>query len=378
MEEPEILTSSRVSIGGRATPPDPALSRKSSGRSQSVHSLRLVDVNPRSPSRSRHSSRDANDLASGGPTSQPQSGFGVSPPSPEFPHSAMAVQRGATSSPIIRMNSALSQRGQRGSSAANSISEIGEQESDVDEVALPDRSPLRASQLIAAHTRQQPTVLFSATSNLVSSKEPSFVLAPAPRSRESSRSRENSQTRSGPEPNQQLRENPGRLRPHIDSGVPPLTPLREMMEGAPDTSDEDSVHAQERDVHAEIYANGSPRNTHFTKPYMEIDKLADQHPLARNTTHSTNGVSPVDDELTPRPFLLSQRSLTSGSIASISSQKSQKHKAVRTSEDSVRGGRSSESDKGKSFEELIRSNETISYTLTPQSMKKMEVSISLS
>jgi len=92
-EEPQILTSSRISIGGRVSSDDArAPSRQASGRASSVHSLRLVDV--ASPSRSRHGSVDASDYAGGRPTLGSRPGSVHSPL--ETPRVASPVSRSVT------------------------------------------------------------------------------------------------------------------------------------------------------------------------------------------------------------------------------------------------------------------------------------------
>jgi hypothetical protein len=63
---------------------------------------------------------------------------------------------------------------------------------------------------------------------------------------------------------------------------------------------------------------------------------------------------------TPRP------THTSGSSASSATSRL---KAVRTSEDN-----SNRSNVARNFEELIQSNQTITYTLTPENMRNMDVS----
>lgn len=204
-----------------------------------------------------------------------------------------------------------------------------------------------------------------------------------------------------------------------ENGAPPLTPLRELMEAAHDTSDEASSLATSHEaskpdhVFPERYQNGdavradssAPRLASQGKPASKFSDLRSRLP-AVNTGTERAAVqrvlpsSPVSarEALTPVPrtSTSSNRDLrpiqTSSSSAS---QVSQKLKGFvgRDSSDGRRPTtprRSSEasspmiSDKRslkapkadeaqRNFDQLIKSDETIQYTLTPQNMRELEV-----
>lgn len=127
--------------------------------------------------------------------------------------------------------------------------------------------------------------------------------------------------------------------------VPHLTPLREMVEGAEDTSYESSYTTPSN---AESSIAGVPESSSKQK-------------LGRTPAGSARSSPPRSE-----PAKTHRRLPTSAS----GSSSSMKLRPIRTSEDS--SGHSLDS-KGPSFEELIRSDETIQYTLTPQSMRAMDV-----
>jgi len=148
------------------------------------------------------------------------------------------------------------------------------------------------------------------------------------------------------------------------STVPPLTPLREMMEGAPDTSDEASSIAPSEGHSLSEHVNGH-------SPSVSASSLG-QHQRTRPQNSNVSRSSPPrpskDDHTQKEYGSKAQRPIhTSGSSTSSTSHKL---KPVRTSEE---GGPHASEDKGQSFEQLIRSDQTIQYTLTPQNMRDIEV-----
>lgn len=377
-EEPQIMTSSRVSIGGgRMTPDEPkALSRQSSVRSSSVHSLRLIDVTAaKSPVRSRTGSMDAADYISiGRPTvtSRPGSIHSLVLDTPT-PRIASPVARGATSSPVVRNGSSVSAR----HPAGDSISELEEKEA-IDTESEP-RTAVPADvarSMRGADVDPSPTSSQFTADNSSKGATPhtsTFVLSAPPAARNlrdgptfhpSDRSDQQSSTL--PAPTRAL---------GVENGVPPLTPLREMMEGAPDTSDEASSVAPSNDAQSmsEYGVNGhASSDSTSTKPSSR--RVPDQEPSIQAQYNVINPLRsspprPSRDEtrrIAPEPK--SQRSIhTSGSG---SSSNSHKIKPIRTSQESTS---TLAEDKGRSFEQLIRSDQTIQYTLTPQNMRNIEV-----
>ena len=200
-----------------------------------------------------------------------------------------------------------------------------------------------------------------------------------------------------------------------ENGAPPLTPLREMMEAAHDTSDDGSSFAPSHDV-------GRPGVKRYQKSYEErpvslssseysygrdpssgstITELRHQLPAVYTGLGTERAavqrVSPVTahepGEFRHRPSTSSNRDQraihTSGSNTSQVSQKLQAHGGYgdkellqsRTSSDSSANPFADKynrrvvtpEEKERSFEQLIQSEETLQYTLTPQNMREMEV-----
>lgn len=365
-EEPEILTSSRISIGGGISPDDAIPSRKSSVRSHSVHSLRLIDVtSPKSPA-SRTGSIDAQDLPiSGRPVvlSRPNSFHSPIQADLQAPRVGSPVSRGISSSPLARNGSSLSTRQAR-NSAEESISEVEEKDTTEPGGTPPIEVPsdfAAATQGVDVYTGQTPPALPPKAANRDATVNPTtFVLlaAPVPQSARAKGTQLSSDRQTTLQSS-----NPGVSFHSTDSGAPPLTPLQELMEGAPDTSDEASSIAPS-DGHSlsENALNGD-------SPSVSASSLshAQREVLPRAQTTNTIRNSPPRSSREDQAKKERRPIHTSGSSSSTTSHKL---KPVRTSEDS--GPRAAD-DKSRSFEQLIRSDQTIQYTLTPQNMRNIEV-----
>ena len=209
-----------------------------------------------------------------------------------------------------------------------------------------------------------------------------------------------------------------------ENGVPPLTPLRELVEAAHDTSDEASslepsyeASKVEQNAPERFQDTSFPRTEPFSQQVLSqakpASKLSDLHSklTAVNTGTERAAVqrvlpSPVSarEPLTPVPrtSTSSNRDLrpiqTSSSSASQVSV-SQKLKGLvgrdssdgrrpTTSRRSSEGSSSMASDKRslrtpkadeaqRTFDQLIKSDETLQYTLTPQNMRDMDVGFTL-
>lgn len=198
-------------------------------------------------------------------------------------------------------------------------------------------------------------------------------------------------------------------------GVPPLTPLQELMEAAHDTSDEASSNAP---------SHGTPRsdaympahrpqgsdsvrtdtlsaiNANSSQASIAPSKFADLRAQPPSVTTGTeraavHRVSPAPTSLANgRTSTSSNREGRPMTASSTTSQMSSKIKGMigRESGDLIRqpmprrnssDGSSSlvngiqrtprSADKEQDFEDLIKSDETVRYTLTPQNMREMEV-----
>ena len=200
-----------------------------------------------------------------------------------------------------------------------------------------------------------------------------------------------------------------------EEDVPALTPLRALLEAAHDTSDEGSSKAP---------SNGTPRSDTFVPVHRSqrsdsvrtdtlsamnantsqastiVSKSADQRaqPPSVNTGTERAAVQRVSPATTPlangRTSTSSTREGRPMTASSNTSQMSSKIKGIigRESGDLIRqpvprhdssDGSSSlvnsihrtprSADKEQDFENLIKSDETVRYTLTPQNMREMEV-----
>lgn len=372
-EEPQIMTSSRISIGDALAldtnlPPSSNSSVRSpsvgSKRSGSVQSIRLIDVaSPRSPV-----SRSGSEDFSTRPAMAKNISGGISAPaSPDgnSPRVSSSLPRTTTASPTTRNPSPLIKQVRKNS--GSSLSEVSQAE-DLDSSSVPDRSPLRETSKPGDASKDVLSVdeaQFAVPAT--DSHDPEFVLATAPPPRSSSREIKATLTAPG-----QVPTTPARLSqmqtPNMVSSAPPLTPLREMMESAPDTSDEASIAPSQSDA--------STFPSHMSMGSMST--MGRNEPPRSRTAASDRSIpksSPPrlltqrDDDATPRAEPQNKGARTNrASCSSGSSIKSHKLRLVRTSEDSTP---SSGENKGQSFEQLIRSETTLQYTLTPQSMRSM-------
>ncbi|OWP02362.1 hypothetical protein B2J93_3150 [Marssonina coronariae] len=316
-EEAQIMTSARVSICGGVLPDEivGALARRSSDRSPSVHSLRLIEL-----TRSRNGSTDVSDHVVARPIVVSRPGSMYSPVFLEAatPRLGSPVSRAPTVSPITR-NGSLSSKRRTRSIASDMISEVDEKQLAGGRPAM--RSPAKDTRGHENDTISPPHLMPTAGS-----------------------------------------------KPAAGTGVPPLTPLRDMVEGARDTSDEYSSIAQSTDAQSltdQVPGEPSPSASTSTIPYYRpapVEARASSREAPGSRTFSPRAGAPESTAKSQRPIH------TSGSWSSVSSHKV---RAVRTSDESV--SRSIEQ-KGQSFEDLIRSDQTIQYTLTSQNMRDIEAS----
>jgi len=382
-EEPQIMTSSRVSLGGRVSPDDlKNLSRKSSVRSPSVHSLRLIDVAPpKSPQRSRHGSVDASERISMAHSSTSRSSSIYSTViDTQVPRIGSPTLRGAGSSPVVRNGSSLSISRAR-NSAGESIAEVEEKGMGMGKTDEMNGSELESEPTTAvpadlAATMQNATNIEKAQSQahatnyadkgytsqtFHSPPQPStFVLGAAPASRNARSPLESS---SSSLPMQSNHTSNGTKAIGLDNGVPPLTPLREMMEGAPDTSDDSSSITQSNASFTESSLYRQSSSTAQSQRAPDQQRSAWGSAVTRGSPPRGSRPDTARTVTADSPARSHRHLRTSGSG---SSGTSGKIRATRTSEE----GES----KSQSFEQLIRSDQTIQYTLTPQNMRDIEVS----
>jgi hypothetical protein len=287
----------------------------------------------------------------------------------QTPRIVSPIARGASSSPVIRNGSSLSAR----QSARDSIFELEEKDDHEDEseprTAVPAdvAKSLRGPDVDPSPTSSQ----FTADGRGTIPQSSAFVLSAPP----AARSLRDAPTSHPSEDIIQQSSTPTTAKtPGVDGGVPQLTPLREMMEGAADTSDEASSVAPSNDAHSmSEHGVRSHASSDSTSTISKSRRVPEQersiqpqiiNPLRGSPPRASRDEAARKNATESK----SQRSLhTSGSG---SSSNSHKIKPVRTSQESTS---TVAEDKGRSFEQLIRSDQTIQYTLTPQNMRNIEV-----
>ncbi|KFZ14926.1 hypothetical protein V502_05843 [Pseudogymnoascus sp. VKM F-4520 (FW-2644)] len=364
-EEPQIMTSARVSIGDvLALDTSRAQSCNSSDRSASVrskrsasvHSIRLIEVtSPRSPS-SRHASGD---LSSRPPTDTVAS-RGTSP-----------IQKTPSGSPTLKAPSPLVNQLNKDSEA--SLPEVIEPENlglGLDaatiprSVPVPVRSPLRGSpktKLTSEALSVQDTQFAVTPPNSYGNSE--FVLGTAPRPK-STRDSDGLPAPSTPASLQPIWTNQMGSPGSGTSSAPPLTPLREMMENAPDTSDEASSIAPSYSD-ASVFQSDLPAGSYSGPGRKDAHTRNRTNASDRSVTRSSPPRSHREEDTGPKPEFLNKSARQGSSSSSI---KSYKLRPIRTSEEST----SATEDKGQTFEQLIRSETTLQYTLTPSNMRGID------
>ncbi|KAI9860476.1 MAG: hypothetical protein M1813_006135 [Trichoglossum hirsutum] len=192
---------------------------------------------------------------------------------------------------------------------------------------------------------------------------------------------------------------PSAMPPSISSAAehgapPPLTPLREMVEAAVDTSDEASISATQ-DASRSNPGGHSPKSTassssNYSQPHQASTsngKTSDRknpagYAMERAAVQRLNTPphTPRDPTPLPSPTVKGRRSGSFGSkaqrpIHTSGSGTSHKFKGL-IGWDAEKPPRQrsddEESIKAQSFEQLIRSDETIQYTLTPETVREID------
>ncbi|KFY08527.1 hypothetical protein V492_06148 [Pseudogymnoascus sp. VKM F-4246] len=372
-EEPQIMTSSRVSIGDALTlDTNRAQSSNSSARSASVrskrsasvHSIRLIEVSsPRSPS-TRHASGDL--------TSRPPN-VKVSEATDATSRGTSPIQKTPSGSPTLKAPSPLAN--QLSEDAETSVPEVIEPETiglGLDaatvprSVPVPVRSPLRESprtKLTSEALSVQDTQFAVSAPN--SYRNPEFVLGTAPRPKSTRDADGGLPVPTIPASLQPAWTNQVGSPGSGTSSAPPLTPLREMMENAPDTSDEASSIAPSYSD-ASVFQSDLPAGSYSGPGRKDAHTRNRTNASDRSVGKSSPPRSHREEDMGPKPEFLNKSARQGSSSSSI---KSYKVRPIRTSEEE---SISATEDKGQTFEQLIRSETTLQYTLTPSNMRGID------
>ena len=175
-----------------------------------------------------------------------------------------------------------------------------------------------------------------------------------------------------------------RAAPSADvNGAPNLAPLRELMEAAPDTSDEASSLAPSQTDRPKRTTSASPAHGGPTS----APGVALTSDLRRQVPPSSSGqaggaiasqrvAAPLAAAATIEPARRSRQSSdsTRRKPAHHEASVSQSSGTSPNNDDAYSRSSASPRDRQKSFEQLMNSGETIQYTLTPQTMLEIEVS----
>ncbi|KAK8930304.1 hypothetical protein VCV18_002975 [Metarhizium anisopliae] len=323
-EKAEIMTTSRISMSSSAQSTDSDSNGKATPmkRSSSVHSARIIDVPaPRSPARSRPTSLDATEQLRPVRVSGIASGFARTAASDD------RFKATSNETPIKAAINALPPRSshdKRKPSASNTspISELEEETSQnfTRAVNQPDNSA-DATEIEAA----------GSTSSAMSQRRKGIIVTLNTKIQSSSKY-----------------EQPPVSARTVSLPATPASP--DIAKGnAPDLPKKASVHS----------GWNSPKPE--TKSRLSIE---------RTRTHESDELSlPAQQQNTSGSRQVSQAHTSVSSVSSGASRL----KPVRTSEDS-----SSRSESvARNFEELIQSNQTITYTLTPENMRDIDAKRSL-
>lgn len=315
-EKAEILTSARVSVAGSSSP---ALSDTGGPfaikRSSSVHSARLIDVaGPKSPSGSRSPSAEAADrIRRASLTATPSSGLSnqVSVEDAQVPKVTANISRPIVAAPKSRSPV----DGKRGSiSNAATISESEEE---------PERERHR-EQRVPKYSAYQPSTPTVPEAVSTDRRRPQPIIA-------------------SPHHSPTI---------HQSSSGTKVTVLRST--GATETVPEERSTDVSRKGPGHSSRHASRSDKVPTSPTHSIGMVSIERSKTRD---SDEDAQPVP----PRPIHTSGSSASSGTS---------RLKAVRTSEENA----SNRSNMARNFEELIQSNQTITYTLTPENMRDIDVS----
>lgn len=318
-EEPQVLTSSRISISGRSASPatsehhrPPPINPNLPARSLSVHSLRLIDVaSPRSPStRSRGSSVDATELIRSANMSRTNS-VSTTPVIDEY-------RTALEPAPAVRASTMFTH-------APESISEA--EELGTDDVSPVARTPpdVREDNSATPVAKPRSASRYEQLESDVKASQPIF----------------GSSVRHQSPPSSPPRQDPSATKVTI----------------IPTTSKSGTFFID--DSKPEVPEKSPVKSKSRGYPPVEIPSVPERSPGRQAQDAAQATASPAAST-----GIVSVESRARSSTTSSSTNN--RLKAVRTSEDSPVAKKT---DVVRNFEELIQSDETIQYTLTPESAR---------
>ncbi|TLD25013.1 hypothetical protein PspLS_05579 [Pyricularia sp. CBS 133598] len=351
-EEPEILTTSRISVSGRSTSPTtserskPAITIGIPKRSASVHSVRVIEVaTPRSPmSRSRNSSADAQERTSmrASNLSRTDSTNSFTPPIREEGARQTSPSRKAypfpTKSTRLHQSDSISEAEESTGSPVPSMSVS----------TLSSRTPTPLSE-------QKPATSYDDLEAQVQSQPPTIFTVP--RDSESS-----------------VRNSPATKVTIVSSSSSSGSFYHEDKPAVPSKSRSATQAKADVPTPPERSSN-RPQGT-STPSTRQASSAATasaerSSPNRRAQSQTREAVEPPRERersITPLSMEKGSNRKHHDSVSTVSSLQ-QRLKPVRASQDSTRPVDI------KTFDELIQSDETIQYTLTPENMRDIDQSI---
>lgn len=380
VEEAQILTSSRISIGtnisNRSNSPANSDRDRSSRPPLSVQtlpvrsgSLRLVNVaSPRTPSiRSQMSSAQEQSNSSSSRSGDVSRASSIHT-QPNLEESRAAEDSRGVQAPAT-------------SSSGMSRAKVGQPISEAEESTEPTlrKLPATSGPAVAAAPRKDPATGPKASEAYPTANEEHMVQQKQPSSQGTQplfgsvrRQTPHSTPPTGPDQPQQQYQQPVEQQKSTALSTPPDSGTFFENDVAPPPP----RHPRRSPRSFSNQAN-SPASTPIPEESVSTNQHRHGHSLGGASQHGTIGVVSVDrsdahreygDASRPSQDQTTIRQLhTSGS----SSASSHKVRAARASQDSTA---TRPEDVARNFEELIHSNETIQYTLTPENMREIEVS----
>ncbi|CAM1500999.1 Fc.00g101610.m01.CDS01 [Cosmosporella sp. VM-42] len=327
-EKAEIMTSARVSVAGSSSP-----AHSDSGgpfslkRSSSVHSARIIDVTgPKSPTGSRSPSLENTERIRPVSVTLSRTSSLSNRSNTEDPRMPKVLENVVNATTTVPKNRSPVDRMRGSISNAATISE-SEEEVDID------------------YSKDQKKAHRNATF------QPSPLPASVP---EDTRSPRGSQSYAG---SHTQHHSPTHRQSPSDTKA---TNLR--TSNSNDLYDEDQLPDIPRKAAGHVGRHGSRGERAPTSPTHSIGMVSVERTKTRDSDEDTAVASTAG--FAPRPIHTSGSSASSGTS---------RLKPVRTSEENA----SSRSNVARNFEELIQSNQTITYTLTPENMRDIDSKRSL-